>query len=180
MRAFDPATLPVLSGEKVTLRPITMADTALIIKWRNSPEVKKNFIYRGEMTEAVHKQWMETKVLQGQVIQYIIEDNATGQPVGSVYFRDLDATHNSAEYGIFIGESAARGCGLGSETARLFVDFGLHWLELHRISLRVLAGNDNAYRTYEKAGFQREGLFRDMVMLDGQYRDVIFMAVLAQ
>ena len=32
---------------------------------------------------------------------------------------------------------------------------------------------------YEKAGFVQEGIFHDMVMLDGQYRDVVFMAKLA-
>ena len=51
-------------------------------------------------------------------------------------------------------------------------------LKLHRISLRVLGGNDIARRSYEKAGFVTEGLFRDMVKLDGEYRDVIFMAML--
>ena len=32
-------TLPVLSGTAVTLRPITDADTDLIVKWRNTPSV---------------------------------------------------------------------------------------------------------------------------------------------
>ncbi len=179
MRAFDPAALPTITGHKVNLRPITMADTDLIVKWRNSPEVKQNFIYRGEMTRPVHETWMKTRVQTGQVVQYIIEDAASACPVGSVYYRDLEPEHGSAEYGIFIGEAAARGRGLGSETAQLFVKFGLDYLGLHRISLRVLAGNDGAYRSYEKAGFQREGLFRDMVKLDGVYRDVIFMAIVA-
>lgn len=180
MRAFDPASLPTLRGQKVVLRPITLEDTGWIVKWRNSPEVKKNFIYRGEMTPQVHENWMKTRVYTGQVVQYIIQDVRTGSPVGSVYFRDLEPEHDSAEYGIFIGEPSARGCGLGTETARLFVEFGLQWLGLHRISLRVLSGNDGAYRSYEKAGFQKEGVFRHMVKLDGQYRDVIFMAVLAE
>ena len=115
----------------------------------------------------------------GQVVQYIIEDKADGRPVGSVYYRDIDPANHSAEYGIFIGDENARGKGFGTETARLFTEFGFTVLGLHRISLRLLAENLPARRSYEKAGFAEEGLFRDMVLLDGRYRDVVFMAKLA-
>ena len=37
-----------------------------------------------------------------------------------------------------------------------------------------------ARRSYEKAGFVQEGVFRDMELLDGAYRDVVFMAKLAE
>lgn len=67
-----------------------------------------------------------------------------------------------------------------TETARLFTDFGFAGLHLHRISLRVLAENAAARRSYEKAGFVQEGVFRDMELLDGAYRDVVFMAKLAE
>ena len=43
-------TLPVLIGTAVTLRPITDADTDLIVKWRNTPSVVQNFIFRQTFT----------------------------------------------------------------------------------------------------------------------------------
>lgn len=180
MKKIDPNNLPVLTGTKVRLRPITFADTDYIVKWRNTQSVRVNFIFREQFTAQMHNNWMRSKVMTGQVVQYMIEDLQRGQPIGSVYFRDVDYHNQSAEYGIFIGEEGSRGKGLGSETARLFVDFGLNTLGLHRICLRVLSGNDSAYRSYEKAGFVKEGIFRDMVKLDGQFRDVIFMAVIAK
>ena len=160
-------TLPVLTGTAVTLRPITDADTDLIVKWRNTPSVVQNFIFRQTFTPEMHRSWLATKVATGQVVQYIILDNADGKPVGSVYYRDIDNHNRSAE-------------GLGTETARLFTDFGFAGLHLHRISLRVLAENTAARRSYEKAGFVQEGVFRDMELLDGAYRDVVFMAKLAE
>ena len=166
-------------GHNVILKQITMQDTDLIVKWRNNPEVMKNFIYRGEFTHETHKHWMETKVARGEVLQYIIMTKRDRIPVGSVYYRDIDR-NNSAEYGVFIGEDSARKKGVGSETARLFTRYGIEELGLHRIYLRLLAGNDIAYRKYEKAGFKKEGVFRDMVYLDGEYRDVIFMSLLEE
>lgn len=172
-------TLPRITGERVTLRPITEADTDLIVRWRNTPSVMRNFIFREPFTPEMHRNWLATKVATGRVVQYMIEVKATGRPVGSVYFRDIDPVNHSAEYGIFIGEEDARGQGFGSETARLFTEFGFARLGLHRISLRLLEENLPARRSYEKAGFVQEGIFHDMVMLDGQYRDVVFMAKLA-
>lgn len=171
--------LPILTGRLVVLRPITDGDTDLIVAWRNTPSVMQNFIFREPFTPEMHRHWLATTVATGQVVQYIIEDKATGQAVGSVYYRDVDQANHSAEYGIFIGEPAARGKGFGTETARLFTQFGFETLGLHRISLRLLAENLPARRSYEKAGFVLEGIFHDMVVLDGRYRDVVFMAKLA-
>ena len=171
--------LPRITGDRVALRPITDADTDHIVAWRNTPSVMQNFIFRQTFTPEMHRNWLATKVATGQVVQYIIEDKADGRPVGSVYYQDIDPANHSAEYGIFIGDENARGKGFGTETARLFTEFGFTVLGLHRISLRLLAENLPARRSYEKAGFAEEGLFRDMVLLDGRYRDVVFMAKLA-
>ena len=172
--------LPVINGEKLSLRPITDADTDDIVRWRNDPEVWKFFLFREPFTPELHRAWLKTRVETGKVIQYIIVEHESGRSVGSVYFRDIDEKNESAEYGIFIGEAFARRRGLGTETARLFTAFGLNVLRLHRISLKVLGGNDIARRSYEMAGFVTEGVFRDYVKLDGVFTDVVFMARLAE
>ena len=177
MNILAPCDLHLINGEKVSLRPISREDTPLIVAWRNKPSVYRHFIFRQPFTPQLHENWLKTKVDTGQVIQYIIMENPRRRPIGSVYYRDVDPVNESAEYGIFIGEEDALGRGLGTETARLFTRFGLDVLKLHRISLRVLGGNDIARRSYEKAGFVTEGVFRDMVKLDGEYRDVTMMAI---
>lgn len=162
------------------LRPITREDTPLIVKWRNSGAVRENFIFRETFTEEMHNHWLDTKVASGEVVQYIIVDKSDQKPVGSVYFRDISEKNRSAEYGIFIGEDSARGKGLGKEAIRLFTDFGFDTLGLHRISMRVLDRNEASIKVNESLGFVREGVFRDMELLDGEYRDVIFMAKLGK
>jgi len=176
MKLIRHEDLPLINGEKVRLRPIKPEDTADIVRWRNNPQVQQFFIFREPFTPEMHQSWLETKVFTGKVIQYMIEDISSGQCVGSVYFRDIDPINESAEYGIFIGEASARNRGFGSETARLFTDFGLNILKMHRISLRLLGGNIAARQSYENAGFVMEGLFKDMVKLDGKFTDIVFMA----
>ncbi len=163
----------------IYLRLMTAADTDLIVAWRNKDFVRKNFIYQELFTREGHEDWVRNKVETGQVVQMIICDLFTDMPFGSVYIRDIDRVHNKAEYGIFIGEDDARGRGVGTAAARLMLRYCFEEEKLHRIYLRVYSDNLQAIRSYEKAGFAREGLLRDDVRIDGKYRDIQWMAAVS-
>lgn len=160
----------------IYLRPMTLDDTDLIVGWRNREAVRRNFIYQELFTREGHENWMKNMVETGRVIQMIICSIDGDKPLGSVYIRDIDRQHSKAEYGIFIGEARARGRGLGTAAARLMLEYCFRQEKLHRIYLRVFASNEPAIRSYEKAGFVREGLLREDVCIDGEYRDIVWMA----
>jgi len=162
----------------VYLRPMTYDDTDCIIRWRNTDAVRKNFIYQSLFTKESHEHWIRTKVETGEVVQMIICESETDMPIGSVYVRDIDHTHKKGEYGIFIGEAAARGKGYGTAAARLMIQYCFRELGLHRLFLRVYADNYAAIRSYEKAGFEREAYLREDVCIDGQYKDIVLMGIL--
>lgn len=170
--------LPVLKTKALRLRPIVDADTDLIVLWRNKDSVRKNFLYRSDFTAEIHKHWLETKVAAGEVVQFIIEilSKNSGIPVGSVYLRDIDYENSCAEFGIFIGEDSARGKGVGTESAKMVLDYAHNKLGLHRIFLRLVADNVAAYKAYRKAGFVMEGIFRDMKKIEGKFVDIMFMS----
>lgn len=163
-------------GAGIYLRPMTREDTDMIVAWRNSDSVRKYFIYRAPFTREGHENWIRTMVETGKAVQMIICDIATDRPLGSVYIRDIDRQHNKAEYGIFIGEVSARGRGVGTAAAELMLRYSFEKEGLHRVYLRVFADNLQAIRSYEKAGFVREGLLKDDVRIDGEYRDIVWMA----
>lgn len=167
-----------LRGEKIYLRPMTVDDTDRIVRWRNNPRVRKNFIYQKLFTREGHLDWIEKKVKTGEVIQFIICEKGTDRPVGSVYFRDINREHRRAEYGIFIGEDDAVGRGIGSEVCSLACQYGFAVERWHKIMLRAFSDNKAAIRSYEKAGFEREAYLKDEVYIDGAYRDVILMGLI--
>ena len=113
---------------------------------------------------------------QGRAEQFIIWVREGQHPIGSVYLRDIDREAEQAEFVIFIGEEEWLGRGIGEEAAKLILDYGFEELGLHKIKLRVLADNKRAIASYQKAGFVEEGYFRDELLLDGKYCDLIFMA----
>lgn len=164
----------------IYLRLMTYEDTDLIVAWRNSEAVRKNFIYQELFTRESHENWIRTKVETGEVVQMIICDLATDTPLGSVYIRDIDRKHCKAEYGIFIGEATARGRGVGTAVAKLMLRYCFEEEKLHRVYLRVLSGNEAAVRSYEKAGFVKEGLLKDDACIDGKFVDIVWMAAVAQ
>lgn len=193
-----------MSAGKVYLRPIAAADTAKIVAWRNKDFVRGNFIYQKLFTEEGHMAWLREQVGPGHVAQFIIcvaakearrqgtdDDTETSDPqngikektqaadreIGSVYLRDIDREKKTAEYGVFIGEEDALGCGYGVLAAKLMLQYGFETLHLEKIFLRVLEDNTGARKSYEKAGFQRIENRRESVKLEQGVRNVIFMEV---
>lgn len=181
-------------AERVYLRPITAADTAKIVAWRNKDFVRKNFIYQKLFTEEGHMTWLKEQVEPGHVAQFIIcvenagmngGDRLQGadgtcaesgdKEIGSVYLRDIDREKETAEYGVFIGEEEALGRGYGTAAAKLMLKYGFEKLGLKKIFLRFLEDNTGARKSYEKAGFQMIEDRRETVNLEQGNRAVFFM-----
>lgn len=170
--------MSVISGKKITLRPIEYSDTENIVRWRNKDYVRKNFVFQQLFTNEIHENWMKNKVDTGEVVQFIISSAETSKAVGSVYLRDIDTVNKKAEYGIFIGEEEALGKGFGSEAAAMAVNYAFEELGLHKVFLRVFAHNERAIKSYKNAGFVQEACFKDDVCIDGKYYDMVFMAII--
>lgn len=88
--------------------------------------------------------------------------------------------HGEGWAGIGIGERTYWGNGYGTEAMRLLLRFAFEELNLQRVSLGVYTYNPRAIRSYEKAGFRREGIVRGDCRRDGQRWDSVFMGILRE
>lgn len=164
--------------EMIYLRKMTYEDTDNIVRWRNSELVRPRFIYQKLFTRKSHENWIKSMVETGKVVQMIICTREDDRPVGSVYIRDIDPENKKGEYGIFIGEADALGKGYGTQAARLMIKYAFEELKLHRLFLRVFADNKAAIKSYEKAGFEKEAYLKEDVCVNGEFRDIILMAII--
>lgn len=162
-------------GHSVHLRQMTAEDTDRIVTWRNQEFVRRNFIYQEFFTREGHLAWIKNQVEPGYVVQFIICLSG-GREIGSVYFRDIDRQSGTAEYGIFIGEEDALGCGYGTQAAKLALAYAFTTLGLRRVFLRFLSDNTGARRSYLHAGFHM--IDRKETAETGQgIREVCFMEI---
>lgn len=179
----SPAAVPVLRGRIVILRGPQAGDEAERLAAGRDPEAIR--LYGGDyhnvqpFTAESAARWFE------QFQQATREDanwviDVGGRAVGNAWLRvqDSNVQQRSARFRIGIFNRDYWDRGLGTEATRLVLRFGFEELNLHRIELRVIEYNLRAIRSYEKAGFIKEGIERETVFLDGQWHSDVRMAIL--
>jgi ribosomal-protein-alanine N-acetyltransferase len=84
----------------------------------------------------------------------------------------------TATLGYWMGERFA-GRGYMTRAVRALVPFAFGSLHLHRLEAACLPHNAASMRLLEKVGFQREGVARGLVCINGRWQDHIVYARLA-
>ncbi len=168
-----------LTGETVVLRGLTRADLPEYRRWLENPAatafMESGWRPMGESElEALYKQSVE----QTDTVAFVIEDRKDGHAVGICGLYLIQWICRRAEFRILIGDDGARGRGLGTEAARLILEYAMLKLNLETVYLGVNVENAGAVRSYEKAGFVREGIRRRIVYRNGRYYDVLMMSVI--
>jgi N-acetyltransferase len=167
----------VLRGERVTLRPMGLADQPLLQKWGSDPNFRWYQWGRGPGMLAPEdaRKWIERMSHPGESACWVIEHD--GRPIGFANYRDYHPKGKSAEIGIGIGEPALWGKHLGRDALRALVRHLFEELDLHRIGLSVVAFNDRAIWMYKAVGFDVEGIERDGVGTEDGFVDDVKMGL---
>ncbi|AGZ43434.1 GNAT family N-acetyltransferase [Actinoplanes friuliensis] len=173
---------PVLTGDKVVLRPFEPGDFAGIKEALLDPEVMRltgsQPVVWDQAAEARMREWYDTRAEQADRLDLAVEDRATGDWVGEVVLNKWDPANAACNFRIMFGPSG-QDRGLGTEATRLMIGYAFQRLGLHRISLEVYNFNPRARRVYEKAGFVAEGVLRDALRTGDGWVDATVMAILA-
>jgi len=102
----------------------------------------------------------------------------SGEVIGDFSIMDIDSENGKAGFRIALHDPIYFGRGYGTEAVKQAVDFVFAELGLNRLQLEVYSHNPRAIRAYEKAGFKREGILRESLLVDGRYSDEIIMGML--
>lgn len=172
---------PFLIGTKIYLRPLEREDAPLIVPWINDAEVTRTLALFSHPTnlqaeiafiDGLYKS--EHEVVLGIVIK------ETNTLIGGTGLHNMDFKNRHTTFGIFIGEKNAWGKGYGTETTILMTQYAFETLNMNRVWFHVYEYNERGIRTYEKAGFKREGVLRQHHYYAGRYWDAIAMAMLRE
>jgi UDP-4-amino-4,6-dideoxy-N-acetyl-beta-L-altrosamine N-acetyltransferase len=161
----------------VTLRPLAEEDAAQVVAWRRLPEVHRQLFADEPPTLEGHRRWFARYQAGIDRQEFVIL--AGGVAVGTVGLSHIDPGQRRAEYGIVIGEPAARGRGVARAASQLILARAFGPLALSRVFLHVFLDNTPALNLYRRLGFQREGVLRAHAFKDGAARDVMVMGLLS-
>lgn len=169
----------MLTGERVTLRPVREDDLPELYRWRLVLDdwARTTDVAPYAMTwEVFAERARQTANEAENVVAMVVE--ADGALVGRATLFRFDALARSCEIGVAFAPEH-RGKGYGREALRLLVDFAFRHRNVHRVQLSTLATNEPALRCYRAAGFVEEGRLRSSAWVDGAYVDEVLMSVLA-
>lgn len=99
------------------------------------------------------------------------------QYIGSCGLQNLNQSFKSAEATIVLLEKYTNR-GFGFETVKCLLYLAFDALKLHKAYVTVLEENGRALTAFQKWGFQKDGILRDYLYVDGQYHDYILMSML--
>lgn len=160
----------------IDLRDAGPQDSERLFGWRSSPEVNRWMCGEPADTPDAHRRWFEGFLASRDRKGWII--GFRGRPVGFLALAGVAGCNRRAEWGWYIGEADARGRGVGRGAQALGLDKAFDELGLEKVWAEVLAHNDAALKAQVSAGFRREGYLRRHALKDGQFRDVVLLAML--
>lgn len=96
--------------------------------------------------------------------------------VGLVELVEINHIHRRAEFQIIVAPEH-QGKGYASIASAMAMDYAFTVLNLYKLSLIVDCENEKAIKVYKKLGYREEGVLRHEFFVNGEYRDVIRMAI---
>ena len=171
------AEKPTITGERVLLRPVEVADAAGLAALDREALRLTGTQRTASLEELQH--WYATRAGHTDRLDLSIIDRASGRWAGEVVLNDLDEANRSCGFRILLGSAEFRGRGLGTEASRLTLAHAFEVVGVHRVELQVYAFNPRARHVYDKLGFRYEGTRRQALCWDGHWIDSHVMAMLA-
>ena len=172
----------MIEGERVRLRKVERDDLPLLYRWLNDTDLMAWARFSPDhmvSLEALGKEY--EKELAGEErdrTTFMVEERATGKPIGWCVARTWDRKHVNTNVGVGLGEKEHWGKGYGTEAMRLLLTILFDHEGWHRAELWTLAENARAIRSFEKCGFRKEGHEKESAYYGGKYHDIVLMGLL--
>jgi RimJ/RimL family protein N-acetyltransferase len=167
----------MLTGERVTLRPIREADLPAFIAAHQDIATRGAFFPLGVVSEPVLRRRFADNGLWDRTEGTLLiwhDDEIVGHIEFFVPVSYWDAFELSYQ---LYGEQHA-GNGYTTEAVQLLVDYLTATKKQHRIHLVIVPDNAASRRVAEKCGFELEGTARGAFFNDGRNHDVLIYSLL--
>ena len=101
-----------------------------------------------------------------------------GSHIGNVRIGYINWLYKTAEISLVVLEQSCSGQGLGFEMVHAATNYAFRVLKLEKIEAGCMAANKASLRVFEKAGYKKEGLIRESIVLNGERADYFLLGIL--
>lgn len=164
----------------IGLEPFGDADIERLVAWISSPALLGQWTastFTHPLTRPQLEQHLRETAARGDRLIYrvVVEDEV----VGHLELGAIDRRHRSLRIGRVFVAPGARGRGVGTRMMQAALEIAFDQLSMHRVELGVFDFNREAVALYERVGFRREGLRRDVFLGPDGYWSELVMSILA-
>ena len=176
---FSP--FPVLLTERLTLRELANTDAPDFFALRANPDIMR-FIPR-PLAQTVEEaglliQSIGEAIRKNDSITWAITRTPNKTVIGTIGYVRMAKEHYRAEVGYLLSADY-QGVGIMQEALTAVVGYGFRVMNLHSIEAIIDPRNTASAKVLEKAGFIREGWFKENQFVGGQFRDSVYYSLLA-
>ncbi|MFD1884310.1 GNAT family N-acetyltransferase [Paenibacillus wenxiniae] len=180
--------LPPAVANELRLEYFDERDMDNLLRWTDEQDAQMLMQWSGSMWQYPLQRHELQQYIEGandpshsDWLIYAVVERQSGKTIGHMALGRIDHKNRSARLSrVLVGDPAARGKGYGRQMVMEGLRIGFEALGMHRITLAVYDYNEQAAGLYESCGFRKEGLLRDVALVNGQYYSAYEMAILEQ
>lgn len=169
----------ILETDRLMLRPPRRSDAPVFYRLINDPQIAANTLgipYPFSYEQALsYIQDQLDRINTGEYRAFALALKPENQFIGYARLA-LREDHQRAELAYWLGKAYWNN-GYTSEAVACLVDYGFQRLHLNRIYALCFADNTGSARVMQKAGLVYEGTWREDVLKNGVYKDVMFYGI---
>lgn len=168
------------NGETAILRNPTKEDAKAMIDYLNIVGGESDFLTFGEnefkVSLEAEEEYIEknNEMKNCEMILAIINDEIVG--IGSINSLQKERVKHNGSLGISFSKNYW-GIGLGNAVMEYLIEWAKSNGITKKISLLVREDNERGINLYEKFGFEREGLLKNDICVNGAYYNTITMGL---
>ena len=143
-----------LESERLILEPLTLKHLSKkYVSWMNDVDVYRYLETGGDYSLADLELYLKDQE-QKNIFFWAIHLKVTHKHIGNIKIDPIDKEKNSGEYGIMMGDKTEWGKGYAKEASLRVLEFCFEKIKLSQVTLGVIENNINAFKLYEKIGFE--------------------------
>jgi len=164
----------------IHITPLCPEDIPYKVRWYNDEKITEFLHYTEKFTIEKSLRWLEeikNDPTRFENVISILEGDKIIK-IGIIGLFNIDLINKKAGFYITIGEKSYQGKGIAKRAAIQFLHECFNKYDLNKIFLFTDKENIRAQKLYESLGFVQEGLLRQELFYNNQFKDRYYYGIL--